>query len=193
MRLFLCLPCPAALVPVLQRCREEASGVRTEPPDRWHVTLRFLGEVPAPLVPEVIAGAREAARSTPRVELARPRLEVRSGARPLAWIRFDDLGGFATLVRAIRERLDARSALAGVLAVDDRPPLAHLTIARDAGLGAGGSPARDRLADAWRSAFVRANPEAIEPFAFEVMELWRSDLHAAHARYACAERFALGV
>ncbi len=56
MRLFLGLPWPAEAVPGLvarAKVWEGRDGLRPVRPDNWHVTLRFLAEIPEDKVPEL--------------------------------------------------------------------------------------------------------------------------------------------
>lgn len=49
-RIFIALPLPSPVRAVLQTLEQPLAGVRWTPPEQWHVTLRFLGDVPANLL-----------------------------------------------------------------------------------------------------------------------------------------------
>ncbi len=53
MRLFIALPLPQALRDDLSDLAHGVHGVRWVPPENYHVTLRFLGEVANPLADEI--------------------------------------------------------------------------------------------------------------------------------------------
>jgi 2'-5' RNA ligase len=113
-----------ALAPV----RDVAGAPRWVPPDRWHLTLLFLGDVPAERVPALVATAAGA------VAVSRPMtLRLAGGGwfgslrRPqVAWAGLD--GDVEPLVElAGRLAAGARSLR---LAVEDRPFRPHLTLGR---------------------------------------------------------------
>ena len=98
------------------------------PPERWHLTLLFLGTVPTGQVPALVAGAE------PVVSAAAPMtLRVAGGGRfgsrrrpQVAWAGLEGdvraLGDLAGQLARVARRLR--------LAVEDRPFRAHLTIGR---------------------------------------------------------------
>lgn len=132
MRFFVALLPPAdvvrdlaaviAALPGDSRPEEAAAALRWTSPDRWHVTLAFLGTVD----PEVRAGLAE---RLGRVAHRHPPVELRiDGAgqfgQRVLWARVaGDLGPLTTGVRRAAIR-------AGAADGDDRPLRAHLTLAR---------------------------------------------------------------
>ena len=97
-------------------------GVRLTPIDRWHVTLAFLGEVPAEQLPGV-----ERALDTVTVPKGIP-LRLRGGGRfgrgrsGVLWAGVD--GDLAGLHANVRQQLRAAD-----LPYDERPFTPHLTVA----------------------------------------------------------------
>jgi 2'-5' RNA ligase len=152
-RLFLALWLPDALRDAVaaQLARWQwPSDARLQPPERWHVTLHFIGSVPVARLPEIGAGL-EVPFEPFELTLQQPRL----------WP-----GGIAVVVpRAVpaplvtlHERLgDALRTLA--LPCETRPYRPHLTLARRAS-GAvvpdGDSPLPPWRADGYR--LVRSLP-----------------------------------
>jgi 2'-5' RNA ligase len=112
MRLFVAVwPSPEAIVALEGLAQPDHQTVRWTTRDQWHVTLRFLGEVPEEDLAEVTQAVQEvAARSRPRrVELGP--LTIRLGRRALAVpvAGLDDLAAaVVTATRAIGEDPEAR-------------------------------------------------------------------------------------
>jgi 2'-5' RNA ligase len=108
--------------------REAPGAPRWSTPDRWHLTLLFLGRVPEDRVPDLVAGAAPAVTATPAATL---RLagsgRFGSARRPqVAWAGLD--GDVAALV-ALAGRLSRVARELG-LEVEGRPFRPHLTLGR---------------------------------------------------------------
>ena len=130
MRLFVAVPPPAEQL----RALDAALGVRDEslrwvPPEQWHLTLVFCGEVSPTVVPELTERLARGAARTPRFELnlaaagSFPRQAAR--ARVL-WV---GLGGELETLTRLAERCSAAARRSGI-GVEDRPFRPHLTVAR---------------------------------------------------------------
>jgi RNA 2',3'-cyclic 3'-phosphodiesterase len=97
---------------------------RLAPPDRWHLTLAFLGEVPDRRLDDAVAAVRAAG-----ADLAGPTLRIAGGGRfgrgrfTTVWAGVD--GDAAAVAHAVRTRL--RRAR---LPYDRKPFTPHLTLAR---------------------------------------------------------------
>jgi 2'-5' RNA ligase len=95
--------------------------------ENWHITLAFLGDVPATRVSAAAAVMNEAAAAATPL-----RLRVAGGGRfggrrdPILWA---GIGGEADELRRLARALQRGLARVGLRA-DDRPPRPHLTIAR---------------------------------------------------------------
>lgn len=108
--------------------RKAQGAPRWSDPDRWHLTLLFLGAVPDARVPRLTAAAAPAVAAAPAM-----RLRLSGGGRfgsrrrpQVAWTGLD--GDVAPLVE-LAGRL-ARVARAQRLEVEDRPFRPHLTLGR---------------------------------------------------------------
>jgi 2'-5' RNA ligase len=121
--------------------RDLPGSPRWGDPERWHLTLLFLGAVPRGLVPELAAGAAPAVAATPPLHL---RLagggRFGSVRRPqVAWAGLDgDVAGLTDLAARLA---DAARGLD--LPVEERPFRPHLTLGR----WRPGQPADGRITD----------------------------------------------
>ena len=98
------------------------------PPERWHLTLLFLGTVPADRVPLLVTAAAPVVAAAPAVTL---RLagggRFGSPRRPqVLWVGLD--GDVRPLTELAQGLADVARALD--LPVEDRPFRAHLTVGR---------------------------------------------------------------
>jgi 2'-5' RNA ligase len=95
--------------------------------ENWHVTVAFLGDVPAERVAAASAVVHEVAATATPLELC-----VAGGGRfggrrdPILWA---GIGGDVEALRRLARRLQ-RALHQARLPVDDRPPRPHLTISR---------------------------------------------------------------
>lgn len=128
MRLFVAVWPSAQVLDLLDRLpRSDHPAVRWTPRDRWHVTLRFLGEVDEgelPALSQALA-AIAAARPARRVRLGPATARLGRSVLVVPVSGLDDLGEAVT---AATRELGARP--------EDRAFSGHLTIARARGKGA---------------------------------------------------------
>jgi 2'-5' RNA ligase len=96
---------------------------RVQRPDQLHLTLEFLGSVPAERLP-VIRGAAAEVRAEP-FEVVLDALEYWRRPRVLCLVARDVPPALAALVQALRAELAARG-----FETERRPYRAHLTVAR---------------------------------------------------------------
>jgi 2'-5' RNA ligase len=164
-RLFVALELSTACVDevaaAVDDVRDVARELRWAPPEQWHLTLAFLGEVDERVLPDLEARlARSAARQAPlNLTLAGA---GRFGNRVL-WLGVrGDTAGLRQL--AVSVRAAARRAR---LPVEDRPYRPHLTLAR----------ARDPAADL-RPVVQRMAGFAGPPWTADAVHLVRSHLRA---------------
>ncbi|QJW36993.1 RNA 2',3'-cyclic phosphodiesterase [Cellulosimicrobium protaetiae] len=130
--------------------------VRWTPPELWHVTVSFFGDVPEGSVPDLVAALAPVARETPPLSLRLRGAGVFD--RRVLWVGVggDDADGLRGLSVAVAEA----AADAGVR-VDRRPrQRAHLTVAR-AAAGARQAQRRSRARD--RAAGGPADVTAADP------------------------------
>ncbi|WP_255557586.1 RNA 2',3'-cyclic phosphodiesterase [Modestobacter sp. L9-4] len=136
------------------------------PPERWHLTLAFLGQVPAPLLAPLTAAVGAAVEGVTALSLQLTGAG-RFGSRRRPAVCWAGLAGDVAPLTALAGRL-ADAARAVGLPVEDRPFRAHLTVGR----WRAGQPADPDLPD--RLAGHRGPAWT----ASEVV-LWRSHLGAA--------------
>ncbi len=131
MRLFLAINLPVPIIAAIDQhvapLREIAPAIRWIPPERWHLTVRFIGEQPLERVPEIRCALDAATR--------------RHGAAPLS------LGGLGAFPNFRRARIvwlgvapdprlemlhhDVESACVALgMEPEGRPFRPHLTLAR---------------------------------------------------------------
>jgi len=131
-RLFLAVdPPPAAvadLAHALVPLRSAPGALRWTPSSRWHLTLLFLGDVPAAAVAPLTAavGPAVVAARAMSLQLAGA---GRFGSRRRPAVCWTGLAGDVGELSALAGRLADAARSAG-LPVEDRPFRAHLTIGR---------------------------------------------------------------
>ena len=166
-RLFLAVDPPpgavTALADALVPLRELPGAPRWTAPDRWHLTLLFLGQVPADRLPALTDRVAPAVAATPPLTL-RLAGGGRFGSHRRPAVCWAGVDGDVAELTALAGRL-ADAARGAGLPVEDRPFRAHLTLGR----WRPGQPADGDLPD--RLAGVRGPAWAVT----EVV-LWRSFL-----------------
>jgi RNA 2',3'-cyclic 3'-phosphodiesterase len=180
-RLFLAAPLGDALRTELSqavtawRVREDLAGLRWTGPDGWHLTLTFLGPVPAADVPRIVAATARAAGA--HGPMTRPAGGLGAFPSPrrahVAWYGVADPDG----------RLAALSTdLRVALGLDDAGPFrAHVTIAR----------ARREPVDLRPWLALASAPEG--QLVVNRVEVMRSHTGAGPARYETLASIPLGV
>jgi RNA 2',3'-cyclic 3'-phosphodiesterase len=167
-RLFVAVwPPPALVARIREMDRPDQAGVRWMTEDQWHVTIRFLGDVPDSQLDTLSEGLARAAAATPTARAS-------AGPRPKmlgthVWVL--PVAGLEEIAGSVV------SATASVLPVTDaRRYNGHITLARRR---RGGSlknlPSTDLAAD-WDVGDIT---------------LVRSDLHPQGARYSVIGRWPL--
>ena len=177
-RLFVALTPPAPVRAVLAALAEPMPGVSWTAPERLHVTLRFLGDVPE----AGIAALREKLRA---IRVAAFLLPVEGvGAFPAAgpprvlWV---GVGAGHPRLFQLRQRLDDALLAAG-LNVELRTFHPHLTLAR----------CREEARPALRR-WLHAHGDFAGPsFRVEAFDLYASELRPEGAVHVLTERFPLG-
>jgi RNA 2',3'-cyclic 3'-phosphodiesterase len=186
MRLFVAVPVPsttrAAVHAALAPLRAAHPGVRWTDPDGWHLTLAFIGELPAPGPVLDAVGPVAAWHRPATLALGDP---GRFGDRVL-WLAVHDEPAGALVDLAA----DVGAGLvdAGVLPADDpavsRPLQAHLTLARRRS-----APIDDPLVAAARDELEGVAGDAATVWPSEHVEVWRSRLGRGPARYEVVASF----
>lgn len=125
MRLFIALDLPDAVRETLATWRAEVPGVRWTPPERMHLTLRFLGETSADAM-LAITGQIAMVQSPPVPIHTADLIRLPSARRPrVLAVRVAETPELADL----HARLEAALAEVGV-PPEDRPLLPHVTLVR---------------------------------------------------------------
>ncbi len=186
-RAFIALDIPREVRHALQRLQEElqAEGVRARwvRPGSVHLTVRFLGDVPAVAVSTVTAALDAAA-----ADLAAPELLLRNlGVFPnlrRARVVWAGLGGEVETLKKVKQRVDAGLAAADsrLFPVENRPFRAHLTLGRFKGRVDGGS---------LHAAMKKSAPFEPVPFTADALVLYRSQLEPRGAVYTPLGRWTL--
>lgn len=172
MRLFIAIDLPGDVKDALADVvRPPLADLKWTAADQLHVTLKFLGEVPDPQVPAVLAALKAIPRpgalalETAGLVMFPPRGPIRIVAADIA----DPSGGLAKLVAGLEE---ACAALGFVR--EKRPFHAHVTLAR-----ARQPVRRDRV--------MVTIPE--RQFTVDEFVLMQSTLSPQGSRYAVVARF----
>jgi RNA 2',3'-cyclic 3'-phosphodiesterase len=119
----------AALVGTLAigRPPEPGRSLRLAPPEQWHLTLAFLGDIPDDDAPATHRAVDEAVRAGPA-----PTIQLAGGGRfgrgrfTIVWVGIrGDLTGLRGLATVVRRRLKSAR-----LPFDPKPYRPHLTLAR---------------------------------------------------------------
>jgi 2'-5' RNA ligase len=121
--LFFAVTPPAGALTDLDRAlaplREAPGAPRWMPPERWHLTLLFLGAVPAEQVEELVAAAGPAVAAAPPMTL-RLAGAGRFGTRRRPQVFWAGVTGDDAALSALAARLAAVARGLG-LPVEDRP------------------------------------------------------------------------
>ena len=130
MRLFVALDPPPETVQSLSTALTDAlsdaapAELRWTPPEQWHLTLAFFGEVDESRVEELTERLRRVAARTPALELALR--GAGSFGRSVLWC---GVHGDAPALRRLAARCTAAGRRTGI-AMEERPFRAHLTLGR---------------------------------------------------------------
>ncbi len=179
-RTFICLQPPAfardRLASTQQRLRNSGAQVRWVKPHNIHLTLKFLGSVPAQRLQDVARAVQRAAVPAPPIplELAVLGCFPNRRAPKVVWAGLKQL---PEELRDLQQRVEKELVAIGFSA-ESRPFSPHLTLGRvrsDRNLG--------KLVAAMRA-------ERLEPLRFEAAEVvvMASRLHASGALYTPVSR-----
>ncbi|HEX6208140.1 MAG TPA: RNA 2',3'-cyclic phosphodiesterase [Actinomycetota bacterium] len=160
--------------------RERLPGGRWDPPEKWHVTLKFLGRTWPRLVERVEEACRETAASVEPFEARLTSLGVfpSPGRARVLWVGLDDrTEGLRRLAAGLDERL------ASEFEPEKRAFTPHLTVARFR------DPVRIEDPEALRRVECSA-----PPFEVDRLVLYRSHLLGPRgSRYEAVGEFPLGA
>jgi 2'-5' RNA ligase len=132
-RLFFAVPVPglarAPLEAALPRLEPLLGGARLTPPDGWHLTLAFLGQVRPELAGEVVRVGEAVAAGVPPARLRLDGAGTFPEGRSRARVLWAGIGGDAEVLVGLAAALAAACKAAG-LRFEERPLHPHLTLAR---------------------------------------------------------------
>lgn len=181
LRLFVAFDVPEearrALQDVIAPLRERFSGIRWTKIENQHVTLKFLGWVPAAQREDIVEVCRDvSSRSAPAL-LSLTELGIFPGPKRarVLWAGIDDPSGLTSRLAA---DLDARFQPLG-FEPEKRAFTPHLTLARSKRPQSVGE-------------LPQVPPELRGTFRLEDLRLYRSRLSPKGARYEVIDRFLLG-
>ena len=171
MRLFVAVWPPPEVVEVLAALeRPDVEGVRWTPPSQWHVTLRFLGEVPDGEVDGVVGRLAAAV----------------AGLSPAEVVLGERLAAFGpSVLYAPVKGLGSWAAAVGEEPVGDGPFVGHVTVAR-------GRRGRGSSRGDVRPLVGSALPDGPRGWMATSCTLVRSDLGHDGARYSTVATFDVG-
>ena len=185
MRLFTAIALPDSarrqLAAQLERAPALPAGVRLAPPQQWHITLRFIGEVDAAQC-AAIQRALHAVRAAPFTLRLGGFGSFRSGSGTVLWC---GVQGDVDALRALHAAVSAALESAGITP-EKRRFAAHVTLAR-----ARRPLPRAPLADWCAAQFDGQKEWRSAPVAVRHFFLFRSELHPAGARHSVLQRYAL--
>jgi len=164
--------------------RDEHRFVKWVDPDGVHLTLKFLGNVPAGRVTEIARAIEVAAKAVTPFELEVSGLGVFPNLKQVRvlWV---GIGGEVDRLKELQRGIDTELAALG-FAREDRPFVPHLTLAR---VRQGASPwERRSLGELFNTAVFEDKYEA----KVETVSLMRSELTPAGAIYSRLSEVVLG-
>lgn len=176
-RLFVATPLPAVLLQELQQHLQQFThpALRFLPPQNLHLTLYFIGNVPAEELPGIKDRVARVARQHQPFTLQFEQTEP--GPKPrhprLIWARFAPHASFEALSRQLTEELAAQPPA-------NHKAIPHITLAR---FRKDSQPPRDLP--------VVTSEKPLELPVQEV-GLWQSVLGSPHPTYSVLERYPLG-
>ncbi|SFE14788.1 RNA 2',3'-cyclic phosphodiesterase [Blastococcus tunisiensis] len=168
-------PVRSHLATAVAALRDLPGAPRWGAPDRWHLTLLFLGAVPPERLPALVAAAGRAVDGTPPMTL-----RLAGGGRfgslrrpQVAWVGVE---GDVAALTSLAGRLAAAARGLG-LPVEDRPFRPHLTLGRWRPRQPADGSVTDRLAGyrgpAWPMTEVRLQESHLGPApTYETVTSW---------------------
>lgn len=188
-RLFVALPLADAsrdklqnLVAALKSRLKAGRDMRWSSPSQWHITLRFLGNVPRAVIPDLIQAQREVARVAAPLHLKLTGLGTfPSPARPR--VLWAGLAGDTEPLCQLQAHLQDKTAAWGKK--EDRPFRPHLTLAR---LRTAPKP----LSRALDQCLQDRAGQVVTSWTVSQMQLMQSELSETGAVYTVLESSNLG-
>lgn len=163
--------------------REEHKFVKWVEPGGIHLTLKFLGNIPAKRVTEITEAIEKATQVISRFHLEISGLGAFPSLRQ-ARVFWVGIGGEVDKLSGLAQNIDSALAAIG-FAEEERPFVPHLTLAR---IRQGASPPERRDFGELVGSAIFKDKYHIE---VEAISLMRSQLTPAGAVYTCLKTFAL--
>ena len=188
LRLFVAIAVPeeikARLAALQRKWRERLGGasVSWTRPENFHLTLRFLGDVPSNRLDDLTGALAGAAAPQAPLKLSVAGLGCFPNSRRprVLWVGIcDEAGGLAELARRIVVATDSFSCLPA-----QERFAGHLTLARVRRIGGNSSSSIDGF-------IGETAARAVGSWRAETVELIRSELHPAGSRYTTLARLPL--
>ena len=182
-RTFICLQLPAfardRLASTQQRLRESGAQVSWVKPHNIHLTLKFLGSVPAKRLQDVVRAVQRAAAPAPPIPLELTMLGCFPNRRAprVIWAELKEL---PEALEGLQQRVE-KELVAAAFSPESRPFSPHFTLGRV------------RSGRNIRKLAVAMQAERLEPLLFEAAEVvvMASQLHASGALYTPVSRVPL--
>ena len=164
--------------------RDEHKFVKWVDPGGIHLTLKFLGNIPAKRVAEITGAIEKAAQGISPFHLEISGLGAFPSLRQ-ARVFWVGVGGEMDKLSGLQQNIDSALAALG-FAKEERPFVPHLTLAR---IREGASPPERRSFGELVGSTIF---EDKYPVAVETIRLMRSQLTPAGAIYTCLSTVGLG-
>jgi RNA 2',3'-cyclic 3'-phosphodiesterase len=187
-RLFVALPIPGPVKAEIERVQVELRRALPDHSARWtkreqfHLTLRFLGNVRAQRVPELVNAARAACRNFPPLKLRAERVgcfpDLRFPRVVWVWVH-DETNRLLTFQKAVER---ATADFAETSAEEDFT--GHVTIARTKNIKRPQAEILAKLAQGMAESFFGE-------WIADGIEIMRSELAPAGARHSCLAAISL--
>ena len=197
MRLFVAIDIDAAIRERIQRFVEGVSGfapdARWVRPETFHLTLKFLGEIPDDRVASVNAALARVRAPATSITFRETGFFPTTKSARVFWIGIEADAHLAALAVAIEDSLQPLPELG--IERDTQPYRPHLTLARAGGRSSGNPQQKTAKANP-RFQRLQEKLAAMPPPQFGTMTareffLYQSKLSAAGACYTKVARFAL--
>jgi 2'-5' RNA ligase len=190
LRLFVAVELPETWLAALRALQDQLRD-RLEPgvrlrwvrPEGIHLTLKFIGQVPAGLRPQIETALAAAVPAPPAISIELGELGT-FGERSAVRVVWVGLRGEIERLRELARRVDAAVNTTGI-PLEKRPLAPHLTLARvPDGLAASG-------AASLAAAIAAAESQSLAPFEIEDVSLMLSHLGPAGASFERLAAFPL--
>lgn len=176
LRLFIAIDLPKEHKAQLSNARREIDGIRWSPPEQYHLTLRFLGDVEADLVPVLAKGLQQLKTAPFTLHLGRINAFPSLRRPRVIHIATRQSTPLLALNREVNTIVDA----AGIQP-DPKPFSPHVTLAR----------VKDERRSFPTAFFDQFSDLSLPPFLVDEVRLYKSILRRSGAVHECLHVFPL--